>query len=95
MNTKTKIVLLGLVVVLSACQSRELTTQTSFLTGWKNFDSKTINFEAHAGNFTNVPVGMLEIPGGSFTIGQMDEFITAPRNSERRTLTVSSFYMDK
>ena len=95
MNTKTKIALLGLVVVLSACQSRELTTQTSFLTGWKNFDSKTINFEAHAGNFTNVPVGMLEIPGGSFTIGQMDEFITAPRNSERRTLTVSSFYMDK
>jgi formylglycine-generating enzyme required for sulfatase activity len=95
MNTKTKIVLLGLVVVLSACQSRELTTQTSFLTGWKNFDSKTINFEAHAGNFTNVPVGMLEIPGGSFTIGQMDEFITAPRNSERRSLTVSSFYMDK
>ncbi len=95
MNTKTKIALLGLVVALSACQSRELNTQTSYLTGWKNFDQKTINFEAFEGNNSVVPIGMLAIPGGSFNIGQMDEFITAPRNSERRTLTVSPFYMDK
>jgi gliding motility-associated lipoprotein GldJ len=38
---------------------------------------------------------MVAIPGGSFTIGQTDEFITAPHNSVRRTLTVSPFYMDK
>ena len=95
MNTKTKIFLLGLVVVMCACQSRELTTQKSFLTGWKSFDSKTTNFEAYEGNNAMLPPGMLAIPGGSFIIGQMDEFITAPRNSERRTLTVSPFYMDK
>lgn len=95
MNTKTKLVLLGLVVAMCACQSRELNTQQSFLTGWKNFDHKTTNFEAYAGGEMVAPVGMLAIPGGSFTIGQMDEFITAPHNSERRTLTVSPFYMDK
>ena len=95
MNTKTKLVLLGLVVAMCACQSRELNTQQSFLTGWTNFDHKTTNFEAYEGGEMVVPVGMLAIPGGSFTIGQMDEFITAPHNSERRTLTVSPFYMDK
>ena len=35
------------------------------------------------------------IQGGSFTVGEKDEFLTAPRNNETRTLTVSSFYMDK
>ena len=95
MNSKSKILLLGLVVALCACQSRDLNTEASYLTGWKNFDPKTTNFEAYAGTNMAVPTGMLAIPGGSFIIGQMDEFITAPRNSERRTLTVSSFYMDK
>ena len=95
MNTKTKILLLGLAVALSACQSKDLNTSTSFQTGWKSFDSKTTNFQAFAGIGTATPSGMLMIPGGSFTIGQMDEFITAPHNSKLRTLTVSSFYMDK
>ena len=95
MNTKTKILLLGLAVALSACQLKDLNTSTSFQTGWKSFDSKTTNFQAFAGIGTATPSGMLMIPGGSFTIGQMDEFITAPRNSKLRTLTVSSFYMDK
>lgn len=95
MNTTTKIVLLSLVAIFTACQTSELTTAKSFLTGSKNFDPKTTNFQAFAGSTPVVPPGMLMIPGGSFTIGQMDEFITAPRNSERRTLTVSSFFMDK
>ena len=99
MNTTTKIVLLSLVAILSACGSskgsKDLTTVKSFYTGAKHFDSKTINFQAFEGNTLVTPPGMLMIPGGSFTIGQMDEFITAPHNSERRTLTVSSFYMDK
>ena len=95
MNTTTKIVLLSLVAIFSACQTRELSTEKSFWTGAKNFDHKTTNFQAYEGNTTITPPGMLMIPGGSFTIGQMDEFITAPHNSERRTLTVSSFYMDK
>lgn len=41
------------------------------------------------------PEGTVLVKGGSFTMGQMSEYITAPRNSERRTVTVNSFYMDK
>lgn len=94
----SKVVLLTLLVVVGAgcsTSSRELNTKTSFQTGWKSFDKSTTRFEAYEGNIAQGPQGMVSIPGGSFTIGQQDEFVTAPRNSERRTLTVSSFYMDK
>ena len=95
MNRVTKTLLIGLAIILTSCQTRELNTQTSYLTGWKTFDKSTNNFEAYAGAISQLPPGMVAIPGGSFTIGQTDEFITAPHNSVRRTLTVSPFYMDK
>ena len=95
MKTILKIVILVMAVVFSACQSRELNTKTSFQTGWKTFDTKATRFEAYSTPVSATPTGMLPIAGGTFTIGQMDEFITAPRNNQRRSLTVSSFYMDK
>lgn len=97
MNAKVNLVFFGLVMVLfAACKpERELTTQKSNLTGWKSFDKKNTNFQAFEGHTNAIPVGMIPIPGGSFTIGQMDEYITAPRNNDRRTLTVSPFFMDK
>jgi formylglycine-generating enzyme required for sulfatase activity len=99
MNIKlivSKTLILSVALILAACSGeRELNTKTSFQTGLKNFDSKTFSFQAYEGHFSTVPPGMLPIEGGTFTIGQQDEYITAPRNSERRTLTVSSFYMDK
>ena len=95
MKTISKIVILVMAVVFSACQTRELNTKTSFQTGWKTFDNNTTRFEAYATAVSSTPTGMLPIAGGTFTIGQMDEFITAPRNNQRRSLTVSSFYMDK
>jgi formylglycine-generating enzyme required for sulfatase activity len=100
MNNVTKAFILSLVLVFVGCQTSnrtggDLSTKTSYLTGWKAFDKNTTNFEAYDGTSTVAPYGMLPIPGGSFTIGQQDEFITAPRNSVRRVLTVSSFYMDK
>lgn len=95
MNNAVKLMLLAGVVLLSACQSRELNTKVSHATGWNYFDRKTTNFQAYEGIGAGVPTGMVAIEGGSFTIGEKDEFITAPRNNTRRTLTVSSFYMDK
>lgn len=93
----SKVLVVVAVLTLAACQTKntDLNTKTSFLTGWKNFNRNTIDFEAYEGNQSVDPVGMLPIEGGTFTIGQMDEFITAPRNNNQRTLTVSSFYMDK
>ena len=100
MNIKSivsKILMFVVVLTLGACQSnnRELNTKTSFQTGWKNFNPNTIDFEAYEGNLSIAPTGMLPIEGGTFTIGQMSEFITAPHNNKRRSLTVSSFFMDK
>ena len=97
MNIKivSKTLFFAAVLTLGACSTHDLNTKTSFWTGWKNFDPTTTHFEAYEGNLADAPAGMLPILGGTFTIGQMDEFITAPRNSERRTITVSSFFMDK
>jgi len=95
MKNIKNIALLALVVVLGACSNRELNTKTSNTTGWNYFDEKTTNFEALEGVGNVNPVGMVAIQGGSFNIGENDEFVTAPRNNMRRQLTVSSFYMDK
>ena len=96
----SKIIALVMVLSLglSACKTstnRDLNTKVSFLTGWKTFDPSTINFEAYEGNLSIIPTGMTPIKGGSFTVGKQDEFLTASHNSTRRSLTVSSFYMDK
>ena len=101
MNIKSnvsRVLVIVMVLALSACQSfnkRDLNTKTSFLTGWKAFDPATTNFEAYEGNLSIAPTGMVPVKGGSFTMGPQDEFLTASRNSGRRSLTVNSFYMDK
>jgi gliding motility-associated lipoprotein GldJ len=101
MSIKTnvsKLVVVLVVLALTACKSShnaDLNTKVSFTTGWKYFDENAVDFEAYEGNLSNAPTGLLPIEGGTFTIGQMDEFITAPRNNDRRTLTVNSFFMDK
>jgi len=101
MNFKTivsKVIVVLVVLTLAACQSSrnsDLNTDISAFTGWKHFDPNTVDFEAYEGNLSNAPIGMLPIKGGTFTLGQMDEYVTAPRNNQQRTLTVSSFFMDK
>ena len=97
MKKAIKYLLVTSAVVLSACgsNSRDLNTKVSNTTGWNYYDVATTNFEAQAGVGNVNPVGMVAIQGGTFTIGEKDEFITAPRNNATRTLTVSSFYMDK
>ena len=41
------------------------------------------------------PVGMVLIPGGSFTMGKQDEDIAGALNAPARTVTVRPFYMDE
>lgn len=41
------------------------------------------------------PLGMVLIPGGSFTMGKEDEDIAGSLNSPTRTVTVRPFYMDE
>lgn len=95
MRNVSKLILFSCALMLCACNSRELNTQVSNTTGWDYFDQKTTNFQAQEGVGNVNPTGMIAIQGGTFTIGEKDEFLTAPRNNFHRTLTVSSFYMDK
>ena len=95
MNRGIKFALLSLVVVFGACSSRELNTKTSNTTGWNYFNERTTNFEALADVHSGTPTGMVPIQGGTFMVGEKDEFITAPRDNSQRNVTVSSFYMDK
>ena len=96
MKNVLRYLLIGMVVLgVSACQQRELNTRVSNTTGWSYFDPKTTNFEAQEGVGNANPVGMVQIQGGSFTVGEKDEFLTAPRNNETRTVTASHFFMDK
>ena len=94
-NVFKYLLIVSVAMAAISCNQRELNTRVSNTTGWNYFDRKTTNFEANEGVGNVNPVGMLPIQGGSFTVGEKDEFLTAPRNNETRTLTVSSFYMDK
>ena len=89
------IIATSVLVAFTGCKSRELNTQFSNTTGWNYYDEKTTNFEAKEGVGNVDPIGMVAIQGGTFNIGQTDEFVTAPRDNSRRSITVSSFYMDK
>ena len=95
MKTLKRIAFAVLVLVLSGCAQKDLNTKVSNTTGWNYFDERTTNFEALAGVGNVNPVGMVPIQGGTFTTGEVDEFITADRNNPHRSVTVSSFYMDK
>jgi gliding motility-associated lipoprotein GldK len=41
------------------------------------------------------PLGMVLIPGGSFTMGRQDQDVSGALNSPTRTVTVRPFYMDE
>jgi len=96
-NVSKYLLIVSVAFALLSCASAggDLNDKVSNTTGWNYFDPKTTNFEANIGVGNVSPTGMIPIQGGSFTVGEKDEFITAPRNNETRTITVSSFYMDK
>jgi gliding motility-associated lipoprotein GldJ len=84
-------VILLFAFVFTACNK----SQTSRTTGWKYGDSNGTGFSVGATQKSKTPRGMVAIEGGSFTIGEKGEYVTAPRNNQRRRITVSSFYMDQ
>ncbi len=91
-----KLTLLCTVLVVSSCSNkRELNTKVSNTTGWNYYDKNTTNFEALEGVTNLTPAGMVPIQGGTFMLGEKDEFVTAPRDNSQRSITVTSFYMDK
>ena len=95
LKTLVRLSTLGMALTFIGCASQSADESYSRVTGWKYNDEKGTGFAVKKDFKTNVPPGMVEIEGGSFTIGEKGEVVTAPRNSRRRRITVSSFYMDK
>ena len=79
-------------LLITSCSNKN---NTSRLTGWKYNDPNGTGFEVKNNYKMQTPSGMVMIEGGSYTIGEKVEFVTAPRNNQRRRITVSSFYMDQ
>jgi len=95
-NVFRNLLIISVVLAAVSCkEQRDLNTRVSNTTGWNYFDEKTTNFQVPEKRDDVAPTGMVAIQGGSFTVGEKDEFVTAPRNNDTRTITINSFYMDK
>jgi formylglycine-generating enzyme len=93
-KTISKLVLLFFAITMVACVTK---TDESFsrVTGWKYNDKNGTGFTVKNNYTSKVPLGMVAIEGGSFTIGEKGEYVTAPHDNKPRRITVSSFYMDQ
>lgn len=95
LKTITKLASLLLIVSFVSCSRKTSNESISSVTGWKYNDKNGTGFTVKSNYETQIPNGMVAIEGGSFTIGEKGEYITAPRDSKPRRITVSSFFMDQ
>jgi len=93
--TIAKLASISLAITMTACVSKSTNEGYSRVTGWKYNDKTEAGFTVKKGYISQVPNGMVAIEGGSFTMGEKGEYITAPRDNKPRKITVSSFYMDQ
>jgi len=94
-NFIAKIASIIIVFGFVGCAGNSGNENTSRITGWKYNDKEGTGFIVKNGFRVKTPPGMIAIEGGSFTIGEKGEFVTAPRDNRRRRITVSSFFMDQ
>lgn len=90
--SKLTIAVLTVFIAMSCSNSKK---NTSSVTGWKYNDKKTTGFVVEGEVRGKIPPGMVAVEGGTFTMGEKAEYITAPRDNQRRRITVRSFYMDQ
>ncbi len=90
----------GASTFFSACSSgshkKGKGDKVSQVTGWPLNDKRFGGFEVTNYPGQQTPIGMAFVQGGRFTMGATDdEMPTLENNSMRRTVSVSSFYMDE
>jgi formylglycine-generating enzyme len=90
---------IGAATLLSSCaknsKKKGKGNGVSQVTGWPMNDKRFGGYEVTDYPGQQTPVGMVFVQGGRFTMGATDdEMPTVENNSMRRTVTVSSFYMD-
>ena len=89
----------GAAIFLTSCSSgshkRGKGDMVSQVTGWPLNDKRYGGYEVSNYPGQQTPIGMTFVQGGRFTMGAVDdEMVTLENNNHRRTVTVSSFYMD-
>ncbi|HLP04303.1 MAG TPA: SUMF1/EgtB/PvdO family nonheme iron enzyme, partial [Paludibacter sp.] len=84
-----------LALAFAGCAEKAAKETVSRTTGWQYNDKTATGFTVKKDYMSQVPSGMVAIEGGSYTIGEKGEFVTAPRDNRTRRITVSSFYMDQ
>jgi len=77
--------------VFAACTSK----QTSSTTGWKYNDAKQGGFEVIPYLEQATGPGLVLIPGGTFTMGNIDQDIMYDYTNVPHKVTIASFYMDE
>ena len=101
MKIKTVITILLLFALIGAMVSagKKESNRYSRTTGWtynnKRADKGGVGYEIRRGFTPKTPPGMVIVEGGTFTMGEKGEYVTAPQDNRRRRVTVSSFYMDQ
>lgn len=102
---KRKLISIGLIcigtaTIFSACaprsQKKGKGNNESRVTGWELNNVNWGGYEVNEYQGQATPIGMTFVQGGRFTMGAVDdEMPTLENNSFRRTVSVSSFYMDE
>src|ERR1700744_1167398 len=99
---KRKLIGIGLLCIgattfFSACSSSQKQAgKVSDVTGWPLNDKRFGGYEVTNYKGQPTPIGMAFVQGGRFTMGATDDALpTVENNSSRRTVSVSSFYMDE
>jgi gliding motility-associated lipoprotein GldJ len=94
-KTITRLAILLAAVCLIVAAGKKADLKYSRVTGWKYNDKKSTGFEVKKGFKTKTPPGMVAVEGGTFTMGEKGEYVTAQQDNKRRRITVSSFYIDQ
>jgi len=81
-----------MVITISSCSKKN---PTSSATGWNYNDPKWGGFEAPEAKEQKTGPGLVLIPGGTFTMGAVEQDVTYDYDNIPRRVTVSSFYMDE
>ena len=83
--SKFAFILIGVsVLVAFGTKSSKVTSRA---TGWSYNEKAGMQFTVKPGFVSKIPDGMVAIEGGSYTIGEKGEFVTAQRDNRRRRIT--------
>jgi formylglycine-generating enzyme len=94
------LICIGAATLFSACaprsQKKGKGDNQSRVTGWELNNQNWGGYEAKDYEGQPTPIGMTFVQGGRFTMGAVDdEMPTLENDNTRRTVSVSSFYMDE